>query len=692
MKVKGFRDLPDPVVTDDVKKMFRRSKRKKTDYFFITAFQKNLNGERMLVLDVFMRVDGEIKPMLRCFFGKEEYVTLDLQEKPKWRDGALDSIIGYRWYSWQRKYEVQWASDQDRITAQKWFKAFAKRNGYAFELDQEAKAHTDIDEYQIIIREKKNRKKWQAERDRMDMVMKTFGKLPKDWKEFSQKTVMDEHNYFFYQMGKDKGLAYCSRCQHEFKIRKEKGEWMTWGVDVPVWIKGKPKHNRDFYCPACNKLIPSKSIGYGHNLVEIEWSCLVQHNGENQVQVRFHRHIKDYRQDFRHPTYHCDELFRFVHFPDAVIDATFDIDKHFNREDWIPIPNKPWFSNPSVFSEPAHRTVLYNQHLEDDLKDTWLRYCSVEKFLQLNPEQKDPWFINVFIGTYRKYPYMEKLVKIGFGNLAEVLMGWGTVPMQDGRNICEVLKLSRENFLLLKAVSSNPRKEDLEVLQKVQELGQRVTEDELSALINMQYLYRIHVEDVLELRQYTTIHKLWKYIGTQHSRVSVDMKDYVEYIRWIREMGADLKNEFNLFPKDFWEAHDRKSNEYVAFKDARFRELMKEFNKQLEKQKATKAESMAVAGLLIRLPRKIEELDREGEALHHCVGTYKQRVIAGETRIFFIRQEADPEKPYYTLEWKDDHVVQCRGRNNCNMTPEVKAFVKIFEEKMGAKKKRRRAS
>ena len=75
MKVKGFRDLPDPVVTDDVKKMFRRSKRKKTDYFFITAIQKNLNSERMLVLDVFIRVDGEIKPMLRCFFGKEEYMT-----------------------------------------------------------------------------------------------------------------------------------------------------------------------------------------------------------------------------------------------------------------------------------------------------------------------------------------------------------------------------------------------------------------------------------------------------------------------------------------------------------------------------------------------------------------------------------------------------------------------------------------
>lgn len=41
----------------------------------------------------------------------------------------------------------------------------------------------------------------------------------------------------------------------------------------------------------------------------------------------------------------------------------------------------------------------------------------------------------------------------------------------------------------------------------------------------------------------------------------------------------------------------------------------------------------------------------------------------------------EPEKPYYTLEWHGK-VVQCRGSHNCDMTPEVKAFVQIFQEKM----------
>ena len=90
---------------------------------------------------------------------------------------------------------------------------------------------------------------------------------------------------------------------------------------------------------------------------------------------------------------------------------------------------------------------------------------------------------------------------------------------------------------------------------------------------------------------------------------------------------------------------------------------------------------MRAGSLFIRLPREIEELKAEGEVLHHCVGTYSEKVRKGETMIFFIRLVAEPEKPFYTLEWKGK-VAQCRGFKNCDMTPEVKAFVDIFEKKM----------
>jgi len=163
-------------------------------------------------------------------------------------------------------------------------------------------------------------------------------------------------------------------------------------------------------------------------------------------------------------------------------------------------------------------------------------------------------------------------------------------------------------------------------------------------------------------------------------------------------MGYDMRNEFNLYPKNFKKAHDEKFKEYFKFQNKRAKEDIKRFNKLLKKlrKETSEAEPMnlKIEGLFIRLPENLDELKSEGEFLHHCMGTYRDRVARGETMIFFIRKEAEPDKPYYTLEWKD-RVVQCRGFHNCDMTPEVKAFVEIFQEKMkeyeNAPKKQRKA-
>jgi hypothetical protein len=161
--------------------------------------------------------------------------------------------------------------------------------------------------------------------------------------------------------------------------------------------------------------------------------------------------------------------------------------------------------------------------------------------------------------------------------------------------------------------------------------------------------------------------------------------DYFDYAKWTEEMGYDMRNEFNLFPKKFIKAHDDRSKEYIKFKDKQEKEEQKRFNKLLKKMKKETADvealNLSYGGLFIRLPNRIEELKTEGEALHHCVGTYQERVRKGETMIFFIRQEREPDKPFYTLEWHGK-VVQCRGSHNCNMTAEVKAFVHVFEQKM----------
>ena len=91
---------------------------------------------------------------------------------------------------------------------------------------------------------------------------------------------------------------------------------------------------------------------------------------------------------------------------------------------------------------------------------------------------------------------------------------------------------------------------------------------------------------------------------------------------------------------------------------------------------------MKTKKLMIVIPSSAEDLRREGQILHHCVGTYVERVAEGKTTILFIRKTESPEEPYYTMEWRDEKVIQCRGMRNKDMTPDVEAFVTAFERKM----------
>ena len=187
------------------------------------------------------------------------------------------------------------------------------------------------------------------------------------------------------------------------------------------------------------------------------------------------------------------------------------------------------------------------------------------------------------------------------------------------------------------------------------------------------------------MMKYTTLHKLKRYLNKQNIGHA---QDYFDYTKWILEMGYNMKNEYNLFPRDFRKRHDEMSKIYIKFRDKRHKEDIKKFNcilRQMRKE-VTKENPVNLQdkGLFIRLPYQIEELKTEGEKLRHCVGSYIDNVLKGETTIFFVRRTEKPDVPYYTLEWRNHRVVQCRGFDNDGMTPEVKEFVTVFAEQMKA--------
>lgn len=87
-------------------------------------------------------------------------------------------------------------------------------------------------------------------------------------------------------------------------------------------------------------------------------------------------------------------------------------------------------------------------------------------------------------------------------------------------------------------------------------------------------------------------------------------------------------------------------------------------------------------------PKAVQELDVEGEVLHHCVGSYKHNVAAGQEIILFLRKNNDPNTPFYTIDLdRDGFIRQIHTKYNGDIKDDPeKDALKEFLMEWGDKK------
>ena len=85
-------------------------------------------------------------------------------------------------------------------------------------------------------------------------------------------------------------------------------------------------------------------------------------------------------------------------------------------------------------------------------------------------------------------------------------------------------------------------------------------------------------------------------------------------------------------------------------------------------------------------------MKKESDYLHHCVySCYAEDYLVNrKTDILFIRTVSKPEIPFFTVEFKNGMLIQCRGLRNCSYPPEIKAFLEEWQSWMSNKNKRNR--
>lgn len=163
------------------------------------------------------------------------------------------------------------------------------------------------------------------------------------------------------------------------------------------------------------------------------------------------------------------------------------------------------------------------------------------------------------------------------------------------------------------------------------------------------------------------------------------MSDWSDYVEDAEVLGWDLHDSFILFPRNFREAHDRAA------------ELMEADNAkaldgavQSREQEINALYGTEGGKYLIRAPHSAREIVLEGQKLHHCVGTYAERVAKGKTCILFMRAASQPDKPLYTIEVQNGKLMQVRGQRNCDIKEKSeKAFFAQWKAAKITKAKRK---
>lgn len=165
--------------------------------------------------------------------------------------------------------------------------------------------------------------------------------------------------------------------------------------------------------------------------------------------------------------------------------------------------------------------------------------------------------------------------------------------------------------------------------------------------------------------------------------------EYSDYLDQAKKLGHPM-NDYYLYPKDFFEMHDKASKELREKLDKEKQERRKKEDALYKEKILPALEKLAFSDgkYFIRPLRDYEDFSKEGRHNMNCVAGYFERVKKGKTSVFVIRKTDAPEESLVTLEMHDKKIIQCRAKGNADPGEEIRAFAeKWLEEVVKGKKK-----
>ena len=164
------------------------------------------------------------------------------------------------------------------------------------------------------------------------------------------------------------------------------------------------------------------------------------------------------------------------------------------------------------------------------------------------------------------------------------------------------------------------------------------------------------VKDMIELNSKMTMSDITSYcISLKNEQMisnnlSYVISDYHDYITSLKTLSAFVNIDWNnrkiVFPQSLLSQKRIVDEQIRIAKDEKQKALFLNVRKKYSKMEFKDKD------YIIRMAESPAELTTEGLRLGHCVGSYTNNVISGESVIFFLRNRKRPNEPLITVEFR----------------------------------------
>lgn len=494
-----------------------------------------------------------------------------------------------------------------------------------------------IEVAQDYINEQKRQVKEKNRRKRIDDHLKAI-KGPSD--KLKKWAVNQMPSYLFYRTESKKSSGRCPACQETVEFDRK---------------TAKIRHNQRGKCPACGKEIVFKAAG---RQKRIEEKMKTVRFSKTKYGLAAIESVTVKRS--------CEGGEECSDTKDLYIKF---LQEGFELYDVYQGEGTPYWSDSEkcgMGSYPHGNALIYRGGLKQSIKGTPFEHSGIDVVASWE-FKKEPW-IDI-LSLYKANPDTEKIIKAGMKKLVRTMYPWERF-LNKGEKLHEILGVTRKNMRI--ARDNDFSKKEIQILRG--DPDGKLSLDEIQGMVKA----GMYLE---ALKKYTTIKKICTYLKKGH-----DPGEWADYLRMAKQLGYDMHSKAVLFPKGLTELHNKVTKEMRVMKSA-------EKEKKYQKRKAElKKYLYKTSKYTIVIPESLEAIITEGQELHHCVGAYVEAVAEGRTNILFIREIGKEDNPYYTMEIRDERIVQYRGAYNnrhANPVPKsMKQFVKMFEQNMIRKQRK----